>query len=208
MIETRCPADTVVTSGPTSTTWAENSCPSTWGSRAPLSGCGSAGMTIGPIAYSCRSVPQIPHHSGRTSTSPAPGGRGSDTSSTRTSCSPWKTAAFISSLQARVDEDLAVQPPGGQPVELLGHRAERMDAVEQLRRQRRAGEQVKRRREILAAHVGKGGPDADLPHHQRVDVDLLRCRRDTDLQDGAAGPGQRDRGVELARRAAGLDHDV
>ena len=31
------------------------------GSCAPVSGCGRAGVTIGPSVYSCRSVPQMPH---------------------------------------------------------------------------------------------------------------------------------------------------
>src|SRR3954451_13138416 len=130
MIDTRCPARTSVTPGPVSTTSAENSCPSTCGSCEPLSLCGAAGITIGPIANSCRSVPQMPHQSGRMSTSPAPGPAGSATSSTRTSCAPWKTAAFISTFQTRIEEDLALDPPRGQAVELRPDLLEGVDALE------------------------------------------------------------------------------
>ena len=33
-----------------------------------MRGCGRVAVTIGPAVYSCKSVPQIPHHSGRTLT--------------------------------------------------------------------------------------------------------------------------------------------
>ncbi len=52
------------------------------GSSAPVSGCGWAGVTIGPSVYSCRSVPQMPHITGCSSTSPGPGEPGSGTLST------------------------------------------------------------------------------------------------------------------------------
>ena len=176
---------------------------------APLSRCGWSGMTIGPIAYSCRSVPQMPHHSGRISTSPAPGGRGSVTSSTRTSCSPWKTAAFISSLQARVDENLALQPPGREPVELLGHARRaggRPPAAPPPARCRRAGPAPgrgpRRRR-------GRGWSGCRSP---RITSEW------TSISCGAAGmptcrtvpPGRASPigDVQLAGRAAGLDHHV
>src|SRR6478609_8349332 len=123
-------------------------------------------MTIGPIAYSCRSVPQMPHQRGRRSTSPGPGDDGSPTSSTRMSCSPWKTAAFISSFQGRVEKDLALELPGGQPVELLGEPAEREHALEEFLRQRGAGEDVQGRCEVRAADVGEGGLHRDLAHHE------------------------------------------
>src|SRR4051794_891284 len=187
MIDTRWPARTCCTPGPVPTTSAENSCPRTCGSCEPLSRCGCAGMTIGPIAYSCRSVPQMPHHSGRMSTSPAPGPAGSATSSMRTSCAPWKTAAFISTFPSRIEEDLALDLPRGQPVELLADRLQRVDAVEQLPGQRGRGQQVEGECEVLAADVREGGLDGLLLHDQGPDVDLLRLGREADLQDGAAG---------------------
>ncbi len=81
----RSPSPTWLTPGPVAATTAENSCPRICGSSAPVSGCGRAGVTIGPSVYSCRSVPQIPHITGRRSTSPGPGGPGSDTFSTPSS---------------------------------------------------------------------------------------------------------------------------
>ena len=51
---------------------AGESWPRIWGFCAPVSGCGSTGVTIGPAMYSCRSVPQIPQVATRTTTSPAP----------------------------------------------------------------------------------------------------------------------------------------
>src|SRR5690348_14691374 len=185
MIDTRCPVRTLVTPGPVSTTSAENSCPSTWGSCEPLSRCGEAGMTIGPIAYSCRSVPQMPHHNGRMSTSPAPGPAGSATSSTRTSCSPWKTAAFISTFQSRVEEDLALDLAGGEPVELLADRRQRVDALEKLLGQRGRGQELERGCEVLAADVREGGLNGLLLHHQGPHVDLLGLRRQAHLQHRA-----------------------
>src|SRR3954468_9036322 len=208
MIDTRWPARTCCTPGPVPTTSAENSCPRTCGSCEPLSRCGCAGMTIGPIAYSCRSVPQMPHHSGRMSTSPAPGPPGSATSSTRTSCSPWKTAAFISTSQRRIEEDLALHLPRGQPVELLGQRLEGEHALEQLLGQRGGGEDVQRRGEVLAADVGERGLHGLLLHDQGPHVDLLRLGRQADLEHRAAGPGEPDRDPELPGSAAGLDDHV
>ena len=52
-------------------------------------GCGdpAGGQKIGPSTYSCRSVPQMPHHSTRTFTCPGPA-CGSGTSSIRMSFGP------------------------------------------------------------------------------------------------------------------------
>src|SRR3954453_10454125 len=166
MIDTRWPARTCCTPGPVSTTSAENSWPSTCGSCEPLSRCGWAGMTIGPIAYSCRSVPQMPHHSGRRRTSPGPGDVGASMSSTRMSCSPWKTAACISFLHRGLEKDLALEAPGGEPFELLGDSAERVNSVEQFLRQRCGCEDFQGGCEVLAAHVGEGGLDGDLREHK------------------------------------------
>src|SRR3954462_2023465 len=166
MIDTRSPADTVVTPGPVCTTSAENSWPSTCGSTEPLRRWGEAGMTIGPIAYSCRSVPQMPHQSGRMSTCPGPGAAGSAISSTRMSCSPWNTAAFMSSFQRRIEKDLALDLPGGQPVELLGEGTQGVDALEQLVGQRGRGEEVQGRCEVGAADVRERGLDGLLLHDQ------------------------------------------
>ena len=85
MTETRSPTAHWVTSAPTSRTSAENSWPRICGAVEPFSGCGCVGMTIGPTAYSCRSVPQMPHQSGRSQHLARPSGRRSATSSTRMS---------------------------------------------------------------------------------------------------------------------------
>src|SRR3954451_23969026 len=208
MIDTRCPARTLVTPRPGSTTSAENSCPSTCGSCEPLSRCGEAGMTIGPIAYSCRAVPQMPHQRGRMSTSPSPGPAGSATCSTRTSCSPWNTAAFMSPFQARIEEDLPSDLSRVQPVQLVGEGAEGMHALEQLVGQPAGREDVERGREVLAADVGEGGLDGLLLDDHRPDVDLRRLRGQPDLEDRSAGAREPECDVELAGGAAGLDHHV
>src|SRR5690349_17911741 len=93
MIETRSPARTPSTSGPTSTTRAENSCPSVCGRVTPVSGCGVTGVTIGPTVYSWRSVPQMPHQATSTRTSSPALMTGSGTSSSRMSALPWNRAA-------------------------------------------------------------------------------------------------------------------
>src|SRR5690348_9264113 len=165
-------------------------------------------MTIGPIAYSCRSVPQMPHQSGRMSTSPAPGPRGAATSSMRMSCSAWKTAAFISTFQGRIEEDLALDTPGGQPVELLGERLEGEDALEEFRGQRSGGEDVQRRGEVVPADVGERGLHGLLLHDHGPHVDLLPLGGKADLEHRAAGPGEPDGDVELPGSAAGLDDHV
>jgi len=67
--ETRSPTFTSRTPGPISTTVPENSWPSVCGRVTPVSGCGVLGVTIGPIRYSCRSVPQMPQYATSTTTS-------------------------------------------------------------------------------------------------------------------------------------------
>ena len=87
--EMRSPTTTLVTCAPTASTSADSSWPRICGSSAPVSGCGAAGVTIGPARYSCRSVPQIPHHRGRIRTWVAPSSpSGSGTCSTRMSLAP------------------------------------------------------------------------------------------------------------------------
>src|SRR5207302_5549598 len=61
----------------------------------------SAGTYSGPWAYSWRSVPQIPHHVGRTRTSLGPTPAGSATSSTRRSRFPCSLAASIAPASDR-----------------------------------------------------------------------------------------------------------
>ena len=46
--DTRSPGFTLVTPGPTASTTPPNSWPSTWVPWAPVKGCGSFGMKIGP----------------------------------------------------------------------------------------------------------------------------------------------------------------
>src|SRR5690242_19051609 len=95
MIATRSPARTRVTPAPTATTSPANSWPRICGFCAPVSGCGSTGVTIGPATYSCRSVPQMPQATVRTRTSPCPSVDGSGTSSMRRSRAAWKRRACI-----------------------------------------------------------------------------------------------------------------
>src|SRR6187455_773374 len=66
-------------------------------------------MKIGPSRYSCRSVPQMPHHSTSAFTCPGPT-VGSGTSSMRMSPGPWNRAAFIcySSLEGRLQDGIRV----------------------------------------------------------------------------------------------------
>src|SRR3954452_22833685 len=111
MIATRSPGRTVRTSGPTSTTSPENSWPRIWGFWAPVSGCGSEGVTIGPATNSCRSVPQMPTVRGRTRISCPVRAPGSGTSSTRMSRLAWNRTARMSSATLR---------PSGGLVGLLG----------------------------------------------------------------------------------------
>ena len=91
-----------MTPAPTATTTPANSCPSTSGARAPVSGCGTdAGINTGPLSHSSRSVPQIPHHLTRSCSSPGPGGAGGGTSSTRTSPRACHRTASISAAPLR-----------------------------------------------------------------------------------------------------------
>src|SRR5437667_9963851 len=84
------------TLSPIATTRPENSCPMMTGAFAPVRGCAAVvGIYKGPPRYSCKSVPQIPHQATSTCTCPGAGGGGSCTSSTRTSCRPCHTAAFM-----------------------------------------------------------------------------------------------------------------
>src|SRR6478609_5781834 len=148
-------------------------------------------MTIGPIAYSCRSVPQMPHQSGRRSTSPGPGPEGSPTSSTRMSCSPWKTAAFISSFQAGVEKDLALDLPGGESVEVLGEPAEREHTLEELLGERGGREDVQGRREVRTEPAGAVQARAGEIDDGQVDVGEGTQAGEQEGADGA-GPDQHD----------------
>ena len=203
MTETRWPAATCRDAGADlDAPRPENSWPRICGSTEPLSGCGCAGMTIGPIAYSCRSVPQMPHQSGRSSTSPGPGAGGSATSSTRMSCCAVEDRCLHarSLLSSGSNRTLPSSRPGGQPLELVGERR-RAGA-----RQSSSSPAERRRRRGCRSAGARSSPQTWARVVRTVisritsdvHVDLLRLRR-------AARPAGRPAGADAAgsRRRAG-----
>ena len=212
MTETRCPAWTEVTPrcrppAPRRRTRGRGSA----AARDRLSGCGLGGdhdrahrvlVEVGAADAAPAAAAAAPR--------PAPGRSGDATSSTRMSWSPWNTAALMRSgpsgrgwpgvgtwsgsrVPARGRRGPCPRAAGGQPLQLLGQVLERV-----------APSRAARRRGWSSARMSSAGArssaqtcasvvrDRDLPHHQRVDVDLLLAGREAHLEDGPArcGPGR------------------
>ena len=156
MTETRSPSSTRVTPGPTAMTSPANSWPRICGFWAPVSGCGSTGVTIGPATYSWRSVPQMPHVATRTTTSPSPGASGSATSSIRRSRAAWKRRpARLSISSART---ISARPVGSWH-DPLGPQS---------------GEQVHERR-LRVAHAGEAESPASAHVREGLDGSSQIC---------------------------------
>ena len=166
MIDTRCPARTPVTPGPTSTTSAENSCPSTCGSWAPLSGCGEAGIDdrahrvlvqVGAAdAAPERTDEHLPRRPGPPGRRPPRRGRRARRGRRLPSSHTFQTSGSKRIL------------PSSLPRRPAGRAARRWPRAGGRRRAAPSasvggGEQLERRREVLAADVREGGPDGRSP---------------------------------------------